>query len=225
MQDELPHDTVDFWDAQREAVSTLPEVGFATTTDIQRGTHPPDKQDIATRLALEVRRVAFGENIVSRGPELLAITSGSEGPHSREARPGEFEQQQQQQQQQQQLPSSAVQLVLRFSNESLVSAAGILVNSSCTGKQPPKWCGGRCGGSNRADSLATDARTGKPLNYTLAHDGTVTVECVDAKSAVRINSDKALCFLYARNGSTNVPGGLMLPAPPVLVKCNHSNTL
>jgi hypothetical protein len=31
-------------------------VGFATTTDIQRELHPPDKQDVAARLLLELRR-------------------------------------------------------------------------------------------------------------------------------------------------------------------------
>jgi sialate O-acetylesterase len=202
MHDEIPHDAVDFWVAQREAASTLSKVGFATTTDIQRATHPPDKQDVAARLALEVRRVVWGQNIVSRGPELLSVTSTV--------------------QQQDASPRSGAELVLRFSNASLVSAAGILVNSSCTGKQPPKWCGQGCGGGNRADSLATDALTGRPLNYTLGHDGTVTVECADVNSAVRINSDSALCFLYAEKGTTNVPGGLMLPAPPVLVWCNTS---
>ena len=33
----------DFWQAQRSALQ-LPYVGFATTTDIQRALHPPDKQ-------------------------------------------------------------------------------------------------------------------------------------------------------------------------------------
>lgn len=197
MHDEEPHDVIDFWAAQR-AASALPAVGFATTTDIQRGTHPPDKQDVAVRMALEVRRVALGQNIVSRGPELLpvATSQGSNG--------------------------AATELVLRFSNASLVSAGGILVNSSCAGKQPPKWCGHGCGGENRADSLAMDAATNQPLNYTLSGDGTVTVECSGPAGLVRINSDTSLCFLYARHGSTAVPDGLMLPAPPVLVRCNHT---
>ena len=47
-------------------------VGYATTVDIERGTHPPDKQDVAVRVGLELARVAFGsDNVVSRGPELL----------------------------------------------------------------------------------------------------------------------------------------------------------
>ena len=190
MHDEVPHDVIDFWEAQRAAATTLPAVGFATTTDIQRGTHPPDKQDVANRLALEVRRIALGADIVSRGPELASstVTGGY--------------------------------LTLKFSNASLVSGSGILVNSSCAVKNPPKWCGVVCG-TVGADSLATDAETNLLLNYTLAKD-TVTVDCAGA-SLVRINSDLADCFLYAANGSTATPDGLMLPAPPILVACNHSS--
>ena len=39
----------DFWYAQRAALA-LPKTGFATTTDIQRALHPPDKQDVPTQL-------------------------------------------------------------------------------------------------------------------------------------------------------------------------------
>jgi len=64
----------DFWLAQR-AAAELPHVGFAVTTDIQRALHPPDKQDVADRLALEIRRMVYGESVVSRGPELLSAES------------------------------------------------------------------------------------------------------------------------------------------------------
>ena len=140
MHDEIPHDAVDFWAAQRAAVATLPAVGFATTTDIQRGTHPPDKQDVAARLALEVRRLAGGEDIVSRGPELVRASSAAGG-----------------------------WLTLTFSNASLISHAGILVNSSCAEKNAPKWCGVVCGAGG-ADSLASDAVTGQLLNYTISRN-------------------------------------------------------
>lgn len=66
----LPHED-DFWLAQRKALE-LPAVGFAVTTDLQRTLHPPDKQDVAERLALEIRRMVYGEDIVSRGPELVS---------------------------------------------------------------------------------------------------------------------------------------------------------
>ena len=217
MHDELPHDAVDFWAAQRQAVLTLANIDFATTTDIQRGTHPSDKKDIATRLALAVRRTALGENIVSRGPELLSVMSTKRAPHSLGVGSTEGPQQQLKR------VRPVVELLLRFSNSSLVSAHGIMVNTSCSGKQPPRWCGHGCGG-NRADSLVMDAFTSTPLNYTLAGDGIVRVECEDENSAFRINSDGALCFLYAQKGSTGVPDGLMLPAPPVVVWCNQSSS-
>lgn len=47
-------------------------MGYAVTVDIQRTLHPPDKQDIADRLALEFRRIVYGESVVSRGPELVS---------------------------------------------------------------------------------------------------------------------------------------------------------
>ena len=39
----------------------------------------PDKQDVAARLLLEIQRVAYGSDVVSRGPELIAVSSPSEG--------------------------------------------------------------------------------------------------------------------------------------------------
>merc|ERR1712046_111566 len=68
----------DFWLAQRAALE-LPNTGFAVTTDVQRTLHPPNKQDVAARLALEVRRIAYGANIVSRGPELVSVKTTAEG--------------------------------------------------------------------------------------------------------------------------------------------------
>ena len=49
----------DFWEFGQRAAIALPKVGFATTTDVDKSAlHPPDKQDIAPRLALEVLRCA-----------------------------------------------------------------------------------------------------------------------------------------------------------------------
>ena len=63
----------DFWEHGQRAALKLPFVGFATTTDVDKSAlHPPDKQDIAPRLAREVRRLALGEDVVARGPELVA---------------------------------------------------------------------------------------------------------------------------------------------------------
>ena len=92
---------------QRSALS-LGGVGFATTTDVQRQLHPPDKQDVAARLLLELRRLALPENepvhsIVSRGPELLSSALLSNGS-----------------------------IVLRMSNDSLSVSAGILTGCTVT---------------------------------------------------------------------------------------------
>ena len=46
---ELDSARQDFWLAQRNATA-LPAVGFATTVDIEKATHPPDKQAVAQRL-------------------------------------------------------------------------------------------------------------------------------------------------------------------------------
>ena len=69
----------DFWLAQRQALK-LPQTGFATTTDIQRALHPPDKQDVARRLLLEIRRIAYGEPVISRGPEIISNPSPYDKP-------------------------------------------------------------------------------------------------------------------------------------------------
>lgn len=89
----------DFWLAQRMAVADDPTVGFAVTTDIQRALHPPDKQDVADRITLELRRLAYGQAIVSRGPEMLSSKR------------------------------SVRSVTLTFSNASLAVHAGILVGN------------------------------------------------------------------------------------------------
>lgn len=48
----------------------IPNVGLACTIDIGEAAniHPANKQDVGKRLALEAERIAYGKNIVSRGP-------------------------------------------------------------------------------------------------------------------------------------------------------------
>eukprot|EP00035_Acanthoeca_spectabilis_P030576 m.9951 g.9951 ORF g.9951 m.9951 type:complete len:466 (+) comp4252_c0_seq1:51-1448(+) len=96
---ELPKES-DFWMAQRSALK-LPRTGFATTTDVERALHPPDKQDVAARLLLEIRRVVYGEAVVSRGPEVVSssVTNG--------------------------------ELSIAFSNSTLVVHEGIYVTGQC----------------------------------------------------------------------------------------------
>ena len=62
----------DFWEDGQRAALKLPFVGFATTTDVDKSAlHPPDKQDIAPRLGLELQRLVYGKDVVARGPELV----------------------------------------------------------------------------------------------------------------------------------------------------------
>ena len=64
---------LDFWEFGQRAALKLPKVGFVTTTDIDKSAlHPPDKQDIAPRVALELQRLAYGKPVVARGPELVS---------------------------------------------------------------------------------------------------------------------------------------------------------
>ena len=89
---------LDFWQYGQRAALKLPAVGFATTTDIDKSAlHPPDKQDIAPRLAGEIRRLALGQNVVARGPELVSTAF------------------------------AAGRLDITFSNASLVVHAGVVV--------------------------------------------------------------------------------------------------
>ena len=67
-----------FWLGQRNA-TRLPAVGFVTTADLQRGLHPPDKQDIASRLANEVRRVAYNDSTMPAKPTVKAIKKSPRG--------------------------------------------------------------------------------------------------------------------------------------------------
>jgi len=48
----------------------IKNVGLACAIDIGEAAniHPANKQDVGKRLALEARRIAYGENIVSQGP-------------------------------------------------------------------------------------------------------------------------------------------------------------
>lgn len=58
-------------EAQRLALS-LPYTGMAVTLGFGEWNdiHPLNKRDVANRLALEAKRIAYGENIVSTGPQL-----------------------------------------------------------------------------------------------------------------------------------------------------------
>merc|ERR1712093_366224 len=72
---EMDSSKQDFWLGQRNATS-LPNVGFATTADLQRALHPGDKQDIAVRLAWEVMRLSYNDSVRAK-PEVLRVLPGA----------------------------------------------------------------------------------------------------------------------------------------------------
>ena len=91
-----------FWEYGQRAALRLPRVGFATTTDVDKSAlHPPDKQDIAPRMAAEVMRLAHGQPVVSRGPEFVSAAFKGGGARS--------------------------QLLITLSNASLVVHKGVVV--------------------------------------------------------------------------------------------------
>ena len=68
-----PHGFALVRDIQQQMLK-LPKVGLATAIDIGEAAniHPANKQEVGRRLALEAERIAYGRNIVSRGPLFLS---------------------------------------------------------------------------------------------------------------------------------------------------------
>jgi sialate O-acetylesterase len=64
-----PSNWAELREAQTKALE-LPKVGMATIIDIGEAEdiHPKNKQDVGKRLALAMRRIAYGENVVASGP-------------------------------------------------------------------------------------------------------------------------------------------------------------
>lgn len=63
-------DYAELRDAQRHATTVLPKVGVAVITDAGNETdiHPPQKEPVGARLALNARALAYGEKIEYLGP-------------------------------------------------------------------------------------------------------------------------------------------------------------
>jgi sialate O-acetylesterase len=63
-------DYAELRDAQRHATTVLPKVGVAVITDAGHETdiHPPQKEPVGARLALNARALAYGEKIEYLGP-------------------------------------------------------------------------------------------------------------------------------------------------------------
>jgi hypothetical protein len=189
-----------FWAAQRAALR-LGGVGFATTTDVQRELHPPDKQDVAARLLLELRRVAYAEPVVSRGPELLSHKTLANGS-----------------------------VTLQLSNSTLYVSAGILTGcATCkpkwTGTEPHQKvttsCQSECtavcaaagsssgvisglNASNMTVAIPYDNLVGGKL---IAHPQTLAISYAQMPATITLNADGSRCFLYDE--------ATRLPAPPV----------
>ncbi|MBQ6473899.1 MAG: beta galactosidase jelly roll domain-containing protein [Victivallales bacterium] len=68
-------------DVQYKVATEVPNVGIATAIDIGEAAniHPANKQEVGRRLALEAKRIAYGQKVESRGPVLdFATPSGKE---------------------------------------------------------------------------------------------------------------------------------------------------
>ncbi len=63
-------------EAQTLTARAVPGAGLAVAIDIgeEKDIHPRNKQDVGKRLALEARRVAYGEAIESQGPTFKSLT-------------------------------------------------------------------------------------------------------------------------------------------------------
>jgi sialate O-acetylesterase len=90
-------------DAQRRALAALPNTGMAVCCDITDGDlHPRNKGDVAARLSLAGRAVAYGETVAHAGPMVkslrregdrlaLEFDHAASGLASRDGDPREFE--------------------------------------------------------------------------------------------------------------------------------------
>ena len=70
-------------EAQLLTLKTVPNTGMAVTIDVGDGenTHPPDKIDVATRLVLWARHLAYGEDITFSGPIYDSFTIAGDKVH------------------------------------------------------------------------------------------------------------------------------------------------
>jgi hypothetical protein len=170
-----------FYNAQRSAL-TLPATGFATTTDIQRALHPPNKQAVADRLVLEVLRLAGPEelrNTIARGPELLKASF-----------------------------AGGAELTLTFSNSSLHTGAGVQVPPPVGGCGLKAKAGESVFRSSAVMQQVGDKRVEIPFTIRGAE---LVATCTPGNTStpVLVNADSATCFLYGP--SAGAVGSLPAP--------------
>ncbi|MDR3133747.1 MAG: beta galactosidase jelly roll domain-containing protein [Prevotellaceae bacterium] len=69
-------DWAELREVQRKALATVPNTGMAVAIDLGEWNdiHPLNKKDVAHRLVLLARRLAYGENIVASGPLYAGVT-------------------------------------------------------------------------------------------------------------------------------------------------------
>ncbi|MDR0505436.1 MAG: beta galactosidase jelly roll domain-containing protein [Dysgonamonadaceae bacterium] len=69
-------DWAELRDIQRELYQTIPNTGMAVAIDLGEWNdiHPLNKKDVGKRLALQARKLAYGEKIVSEGPAYQSKT-------------------------------------------------------------------------------------------------------------------------------------------------------
>jgi sialate O-acetylesterase len=169
----------DFWQYGQRAALKLPFVGFATTTDVDKSAlHPPDKQDIAPRLALEIQRLALGKNVVARGPELKSTA----------------------------FSQASSQLTITLSNSSLVVRDGVVVPSPAAGcsNQTMSSAVTQIQMATRGGGSSVPAARAVPF---VIQGNTLVVDCTpgDEKTPVLINGDASTCFLYSSASGLPAP--------------------
>jgi sialate O-acetylesterase len=74
-------DWAELRDVQRRLADSIPHSALTVTIDLGEWNdiHPLNKKDVGLRLALQARRLAYGEDIVSEGPRFLACERTKDG--------------------------------------------------------------------------------------------------------------------------------------------------
>jgi hypothetical protein len=168
-----PDGGIPFMLMQREALS-LGGVGFSTTTDImQKILHPPYKRPVAARLSLELQRLVYHRDVVSRGPQVVSVDN-----------------------------SSATQLVVRFSNASLLLSAGAHFGdaAACAAHAWSKFVA-----SPFYSSHAVSMSFVGSFEFSVTGDTVRIDRSAHPGAPVEFNGPKSNCFLFGPSGLPGTP--------------------